>query len=966
MPLPACRWFHFTVIAFLVLSPAAAVAGGPRLVAGTTFFNTGLAGTPIHWANGKLNYYVDLGPLSAGVSNQQATAMVDAAAALWNAVPTAGVSLNNKGPLSEDVSGANAIAGTGDLLEPADVANSATSFPLGIVFDNDGSVIDTVFGAGASDPSSCQSNGVVIWTDSILPDATIAHAIMVLNGRCTASAQQLQMMSFLIERAFGQILGLGASQLYPHATHNANDPEFAAWPIMQPAAGICGPSGGKCVSSPNTLQYDDIASLNRLYPITAANLASFPGKVLTAPNTASIQGTISFRAGSGMQGVNVVAVPIDPAGNPMPQFAVSGVSGSRFSGDHGNAVTGWDDSDGTPFSQWGSEDPAMQGFFELQFMPLPPGVTSASYQVTFEPIDPLFILQMSVGPYRSGSPSPSGTLNPIAVPSLAAGGSQTLTVNVQDSAAGEHQDAIGDESEPRMLPASGLWGGRISQPGQTDWFNFPVRANRVFTVVTIAVDEQGQPGNSKAMPAIGIWDAFDPIGAPSLGTAPGLNGFAMGETWVQVTTDFDNIVRLGVADMRGDGRPDYAYNGWVLYADTVEPTRLPASGGPIVIRGMGFHPADTVLVNGQPAQVTSVSPNEITAIAPPAGKGVSGSVDVEVDDLTIYYAMAILTGGISYDSGTGDSLTLINAPANTVPAGVPIPFTVAALGADLSPAGGVTVTYSLTSGAAALGCGASSCSVTSGGDGLAAMNLTAADGSDAVVTASLTNGASLQAHFSGGAPPQISALTPSLSVAAGATVNWTAQAIVLKNGVPASGQAVTWLAGAGIGVAPAPSVPSSSAGVDSETLSVGPLTKGQQATATACLNGTTQCATFTATGARPEFATLDAVSGTSQSVSISGTPAQIVLRVRDMDGNAMAGGVVTLYQALYAWAPPCPPHGRCAQGQLIGYQTATAISGLNGAVSFAPASIPGVPTNTIGLAATGNTSTLSVAVEQHP
>ena len=104
---------------------------------------------------------------------------------------------------------------------------------------------------------------------------------------------------------------------------------------------------------------------------------------------------------------------------------------------------------------------------------------------------------------------------------------------------------------------------------------------------------------------------------------------------------------------------------------------------------------------------------------------------------------------------------------------------------------------------------------------------------------------------------------------------------------------------------------------------MGPLTEGQQATATACLNGTTQCATFTVLGARPEYATLEAVSGTGQSVSISGTPAQIVMRVRDMDGNPMAGGMVTLYQALYAWAPPCPPHGRCAQQELLGYQTAT-------------------------------------------
>jgi len=200
------------------------------------------------------------------------------------------------------------------------------------------------------------------------------------------------------------------------------------------------------------------------------------------------------------------------------------------------------------------------------------------------------------------------------------------------------------------------------------------------------------------MPAIGIWDAFAPVGTASEGTAPGLNGYSIGETWLRVATAGDDVVRLGIADMRGDGRPDYAYNAWVLYADTVTPQRLPSSGGPIVIRGMGFHPLDSVLVNGVRAQVTSVSPNEITAIAPPAAAGVTGSVDVEVDDLPIYYAAAILSGALSYDAGSGDSLTVVTAPAGTVPTAVPIPFTVTALGANLTPAGGTTITYTVTSG----------------------------------------------------------------------------------------------------------------------------------------------------------------------------------------------------------------------------------------------------------------------------
>ncbi len=91
----------------LLLAPASALAGGPKFIAGTSFFNPAVLGQPVHWAGGQVNYYVDQGPLSSSVTNQQATAMVDAAAALWSAVPTAGVTLTDMGPLNEDVNGSN-------------------------------------------------------------------------------------------------------------------------------------------------------------------------------------------------------------------------------------------------------------------------------------------------------------------------------------------------------------------------------------------------------------------------------------------------------------------------------------------------------------------------------------------------------------------------------------------------------------------------------------------------------------------------------------------------------------------------------------------------------------------------------------------------------------------------------------------------------------------------------------------
>jgi len=954
------------VLALLVLAPAAALAGGPKYVAGVSYFDPGVLGQPVHWAGGQLNYYVDQGPLNGAVSNQQATAMVDAAAALWSAVPTAGVTLSDKGPLNEDVNGSNIAAANGQITQPADVTPDATTYPLAVIYDAGGSVTDAIFGSGASDPTSCQNNGVWFWLDNFNPDATFAHGVILLNGLCATNPNLLAMMSFDLERAFGRILGLDYAQANPGALQGVEPGGAEGWPVMQPLSGFCSQSGGACIPNPSVLRYDDIAALNRIYPITEENLAAFPGKQLTAANTVSIQGTITFRSGYGMQGVNVVARPLDSDGNPLYQYTVTFVSGGYFNGKHGNPLTGFTDANGNPFTMWGSSDPALQGYFDLSFMPLPPGVTTANYQITVEPINPLYILTGSVGPYIDGQVTPSGTLQPVSVSGMSAGSSQSLTINAADSAAGGYQDAIGAQASPRILAASGLWCGRIGQVGQTDWFSFPVRGNRTFTIVTQAVDEIGAPTESKAMPSIGVWDAFKPIGAPSVGAAPGMNGQAAGETWLRVASSGDDIVRIGIADQRGDGRPDYAYNGWVLYADTVQPQRLPVFGGPIVIHGMGFRLADTVQVGGQPAVVTSISPNEITAIAPPAASGVTGPVDVEVDDLPIFYAAAILNGGVSYDSGSGDALTLLNAPMNTVPIGVPIPFTVTALGPDLTPAGGVTILYTVTSGTATLSCGQPTCPVVATGDGRASINVTAVDGTWSIVTASLTNGSSLQAHFAGGPPPVLASLTPQLSLAAGATVTWTVQALVLNNGSPMAGQSVAWQSTSPAITAQGNAVLTNSSGIAAEALTVGPLAEAQQVTATACLNGTSQCVSFTAFGARPEYAYLQPVSGTIQTLDIQSTPRQITLRLLDMDGNPMAGGSVSLYQALYAWSPPCAFHGVCPPSPLLATQTATAASALDGTVVFTPASIPGVATTLQALAASGNTSTVEIAIEQHP
>src|ERR1700678_894395 len=149
-------------------------AGGPKYVAGVSYFNPAVMGQPVSWPDGQVNYYVDQGPLGP-LSNQQAVAMVDTAAAIWSAVSTAAVQLTDEGSLAEDVNGSNVLAGNGFFAAPSDVTPGATGTPVAVIFDSDGSVIDALEGVGASTPSNCALNGPLVWIDNMSPNATFAH-----------------------------------------------------------------------------------------------------------------------------------------------------------------------------------------------------------------------------------------------------------------------------------------------------------------------------------------------------------------------------------------------------------------------------------------------------------------------------------------------------------------------------------------------------------------------------------------------------------------------------------------------------------------------------------------------------------------------------------------------------------------------------------------------------------------------
>ena len=947
----------------------AAYAGGPRWVAGSSYFTPSAKGKPITWANGLVPYYIDRGNLSPTVNQTQTRVMLANAAAVWNSIPTAGVAITYYGVLAEDVNGTNVTAGANGITMPADIQSTATSRPLGIVFDADGSVINAFFGAGASSAANCQQNGVMTIIDNIAPSGNIGHGLMLINGLCATTTMQMAVLQYQLVRAFGRILGLDWSQANEEmfATHQVTTQGLAGWPILHPIEFLCNQSGKACLPNATTLRLDDIAAVNRMYPVTSANIGSFGGKKLTAPNTISIQGRIQFRREQGMQGVSVVLRPMTP-GTDLPdvRYTVTAVSGAYFQGNAGNPVTGTTDAQGNPLNRFGSDDQTLEGFFDLSGVPLPTGQTRANYQLTFESINPLDTGNSSVGPYTIGQVTPSGTMPTIYLPNLAAGSSVYQVVDVGDSADDLLNGNDGTENAPADLPAAGEWTARITGYGHNSWLEWRARANREFTVETVALDENGQPSMNKARPVLGMWNGTDALTtAPVTATPQPFNGAAAGLTELPVITTADSEVRLGIADLRGDGRPDYLYRGRVLYADTVMPSRLPAAGGPVVINGVGFHQNSVVLVNNVPAAVTSISPTQITANAPASG-GVSGNVLVEVQDPQTL-GIAIIADGLSYDAQNGDELAIVTAPSNVVAMGVPLPFTIRAMNwNDQAPAAGVTVSYSVTEGSATLGCSQNVCNVITAGDGTATAMVTATTTSLAKVTARLTNGVSVAAEFTGQAAATINAITPNLYVAIGGTAQWNPQGLVLNHGEPLAGQVVNWIPMSNSVSAPAAPSVSGANGIATQQITAGPLNSGDVVPINACLASGGPCAQFNVVAVHTQTAQLVAESGTSQTVATSASLAPVVLKVTDAVGHPMAGAAVTFYQTLDAWKPQCSLHGACPPAPVLEQQTSQATSSADGRVSLVPLSIPGTPSRLFVTAVTGRSAVLNFELDKHP
>src|SRR6266851_4221190 len=443
------------VAVLLICSAVASRAGGPAFVAGSGY-DPGVEGKPLIWANGSIQYFTDQGNLSPILPNAQADVFVAAAFIPWTSISSVALTATQTGHLAEDVNGANIVVdANGTITAPADITSSATGTPIGIIYDYDGTVTDALLGQGAGGLADCFTNAVYGGPDNFSTAGNIVHAFVVINGICAATGAQLPDVQYRLIRVLGRILGLGWSQANLNVLTRKPPPadaDFAGFPLMHFADPISCVPISLCYPNVAVPKMDDTNALARLYP---SNVNPQPA--------GGIYGSVYFTDATGnavqpMQGVNVVARLL-VSGQPSRQYVVTSVSGFAFHGNAGNIIDGYVDANGLRYDRWGSNDPTLEGFFDLGQLMIPTGQTIAQYQLTVEALDANWSL--GVEPYVLTQVAPSGLFAPVVVTVTNRANVERDILMLQDEIAQAHPGSGSTYANPAALPQGGSWGSWI-------------------------------------------------------------------------------------------------------------------------------------------------------------------------------------------------------------------------------------------------------------------------------------------------------------------------------------------------------------------------------------------------------------------------------------------------------------------------------------------------------------------------
>jgi len=894
------------------------------------------------WYTNSPLYFTDPGNLSSTVTHAQADAMVAAAAGVWN-IPTASVVLAKGGELAEHVTGNGTYAGT-DLVFPADVeAANYLNVQIPVIYDSDGSVIDTLLGSGASGVGECRQNGVVESVDSFGSSGTIQHAVIVLNGLCVGSdPDSLTQMQYQLTRVFGRVLGLAWSQLNDNVFTGVPQPtaaQMALWPLMHPMDVLCGAYTYQCMQGAFTLRPDDINALVSLYPVASGG----GGKTASGLNTVAVSGTVTFPTRQGMELANVVAYRLivgqDSGWELDPVYSSS--AGFSFQQNGGNPTVGAE-----PVSEnAGANLAADEGVWSIPYIMAGPGGAYLYFRT--ESINPLYAGEYAAGAYQrpvvalSGANQQSGAI--LVVP----GTPGTMAIVESGGSANWCQYPDSWETNAVAANSTGWWNAAICSAGYpSSWRKVAVNANTSWTIEVTALNEAGVGTVGKMQPVIGVWNAADATGTlPTVASqAMAMNSMMVGMTQLRMPSATSaGSYRIAIADKFGGLRPDFNYTARVLYASGVSPVVLGAGGGQIAISGMGFQTGNRVLVNGVAAAVSSRTSTQIVATAPTmAAAGVSGGsvVDVEVLDAGTG-GITDIAGALTYSQGTKNLVVLVSAPSALETGAVAAtPFAVRVYAADgVTPTKSASVSFKVVGSgggaAVATGCGTGvGCVLRTDATGLAQTPLLGvAAGSVTVSGTEVSGGAAVSATIAATNPLQVVAIGAATQyLAAGAAGSWSLSLTATQDGLAASGVSVAWsTGGSGFTLTPATGVTGAN-GTAAVVARVGAIAGGSTNVVSGCA-WTSVCGNWTVFGVAASQWVIAVLSGGGQSVAMGVAPAVVKLLVTDGAGHPLPGAAVTVYQTAYAWEGACSGRGACAVAPVLLTGRSAVVSDAGGMVS---------------------------------
>ncbi len=545
---------------------------------------------------------------------------------------------------------------------------------------------------------------------------------------------------------------------------------------------------------------------------------------------------------------------------------------------------------------------------------------------------------MGVEPYAPTQVAPSGSFAPIVVTVTNGSNTERDISMLQDAIAETHPGSGSSYATPATLPAGGAWGSWISGYGGSDWFEFKAQANRTASVAVTALDETGQPAETKLQPVIGIWQLSDQSGNPAPASTPSaFNTTTWGMTRLDAQFGAADTYRVGVADFRGDGRPDYFYHASLLYSDTVTPARLSLAGGVTTLNGTGFKPGLQVTAAGNNSNTLSASATQIQVAMPAASQ--DGTVTIQVTD-PVSGAFSQMTGALTYGALATDRLLLLQGaePATPVGSAAANPIRVRAVAADgVTPVSGATIAWSATNGLQFSACsGASSCSVLTDEAGESSSGVTptvtgASTITIALAPASYSPPQSEQATVVGtSTASDLAAVIPTRWIGQGATVSVPLTVEALDLGVSQANVTVNFVITKGTASLSASSATTNSSGFATIHAQITNQSADVQVSACVAPNNS-PCQTFTMFSTPPSLWTLETVSGSSQVVPAGQAFQALVMRVTD--GSSVANpvmGVNVTFQTTLARVP------ESGMPVVLGSSQAQVVSAQDGLASITP------------------------------